>query len=53
MNQLRFNFFLYIILNKYNELKCEDRFNTTANFKFVKTQGLKRTVEEISDLDDI
>ena len=30
MNHSRFNFFLYIILNKYNELKCEGIYNSTA-----------------------
>lgn len=53
MNQCRFNFFLYIILNQYNKLKVEDRFNTTADFKFVKTQAQKRSLEEISDDEDV
>ena len=52
MNQSRFNFFLYLILNQYNKLKSEDRFNTTAKFQFVKTKAQKRKAEEFSDTDE-
>ena len=43
---------MYIILNKYNELKCEGRFDTTSKFKFTKRQTHKRTANEVNDYED-
>ena len=50
MNVNRFNFFLYIILNEYNKLKINGKFNVLNPVPISKTLSTKRQFE--SDNED-
>ena len=49
MNHLRFNFFLYIILETYNEMKCNKRFKLAESVYSEKFFAIKRPRSEFSD----
>jgi hypothetical protein len=52
MNMNRFNFYLYIILNKYNKIKCDGKFSVIyIPVNFVSN---RRKINEIStDKEDV
>jgi hypothetical protein len=51
MNVYRFNFFLYIILNQYNKIKCAGKYSV-FNPKMVRTLSKKRKFEQLESSTD-
>jgi len=56
INVYRFNFFLYIILNQYNKIKCAGKycvFNPNMVGKLSNKKNLREKLESLTDNEDI